>query len=755
MPNELIESLKEKTSQNNKKDAVTLKKEHLSQIKSVNLEELQEEAQMSQSISSNGGQITFQSATVEKDPDKNFLKDLKIEIPKGALSTDTEIQAQLLEHKDIETVIDLKPEGQKFEKPLLIKLPLEKKYDPGTSLQVMLIDPETGNLTPDTLNNGLPVFGTVAQDGNTLEFYINHFSKRTVAAEKSVGFVNGALKWGKKFGIFNNSIDNTIWALSQVKDSLGSYNSYKKFQEINNSGMSEDFKGLASACQAIEVIKDLGGLGNIPVVSVPMPELSIDVTFACEAGLRVAEQIRNKTDEILEPFASSVTIDTGFLAEVELTLIDTPYPDIDESNGNFGKIDPSKVIFGSQSAGKTIRQKVLTCGANLERGIISGEDVISNCTATFGNPETNDNIIRAGWYEVSFKPLSIEHLQAIRQAEINSENAQENVKDKTTLPKHKAIDINLYNDNLDYAFPNFYIYVDHEGSKRHHQVFKVTQYLGNLTTSVDTVENIIKRFEEIDRRRNADKYYEEARKQAQAELKKRAEERRAQELVDRERENLVYNRDADCWYPDPTKTLQRRSSRTFRTSQLRKCSEIPSTNPTPGVANTPLPRRTLSPEQKYVETPAPAAPAPAAPVENYIDNNYSYEIVGNAVSEQGDGGTLGANLKMTASIKDAKLRVKIENKNNRPFSHQYRDPFTGKFITGTVTGAYLKVGTFEPYGVDHDKCAISPNGYFCWLDDNLSKYSTQWEPNKQFYVRVKNENGYAWVGPITVVRKKK
>lgn len=95
------------------------------------------------------------------------------------------------------------------------------------------------------------------------------------------------------------------------------------------------------------------------------------------------------------------------------------------------------------------------------------------------------------------------------------------------------------------------------------------------------------------------------------------------------------------------------------------------------------------------------------------------------------GGTWGPILKMSGYISG----------NNVTFSVQKT---SGTFsLTNNV---YLKVGTYEPYGVNRATGIIYAGGYQWSHTHDLSPYSYP----KDFYFRVESTDGYAWAGPITV-----
>ncbi|UQA61379.1 hypothetical protein [Polyangium aurulentum] len=101
------------------------------------------------------------------------------------------------------------------------------------------------------------------------------------------------------------------------------------------------------------------------------------------------------------------------------------------------------------------------------------------------------------------------------------------------------------------------------------------------------------------------------------------------------------------------------------------------------------------------------------------------------------GGTWGAILKMCVSIwssGDGKFTVTKSD---------------GTYF-GSAGTMYLKVGTYEPWGVNHASKTIS--GGSLTPEISLSDWFGQWQDYpKQYYARWESQaGGYAWVGPITI-----
>jgi len=60
---------------------------------------------------------------------------------------------------------------------------------------------------------------------------------------------------------------------------------------------------------------------------------------------------------------------------------------------------------------------------------------------------------------------------------------------------------------------------------------------------------------------------------------------------------------------------------------------------------------------------------------------------------------------------------------------------------------YFKVGTYEPWGVNHATKAMNGGA----LGTSMSESFSQWPGfPKSYYARYETAGGYAWVGPITI-----
>lgn len=112
---------------------------------------------------------------------------------------------------------------------------------------------------------------------------------------------------------------------------------------------------------------------------------------------------------------------------------------------------------------------------------------------------------------------------------------------------------------------------------------------------------------------------------------------------------------------------------------------------------------------------------------------YTYVLESN-YTENG-GGTWGSILKLNAVISGGRIYFSA-NKKDGPFQQ--------------TSKTFLKVGTYEASGVNHASYEVGGGEPTISLSDNLNDYKTGWP--KQFYVRVENSAGFAWVGPITVNR---
>lgn len=118
---------------------------------------------------------------------------------------------------------------------------------------------------------------------------------------------------------------------------------------------------------------------------------------------------------------------------------------------------------------------------------------------------------------------------------------------------------------------------------------------------------------------------------------------------------------------------------------------------------------------------------------NDVAPQYGYRLL-NSSSTNG-GGTWNSIMTLTA-IQNGNSISFVVNKN------------TGAFTTAST--GYLKVGTFESYGENHAVSSIPAGTASRGFSDDMSKYATGWP--KSFYVRVENNDGFAWVGPIQVER---
>ncbi|PKL80673.1 MAG: hypothetical protein CVV27_00090 [Candidatus Melainabacteria bacterium HGW-Melainabacteria-1] len=113
---------------------------------------------------------------------------------------------------------------------------------------------------------------------------------------------------------------------------------------------------------------------------------------------------------------------------------------------------------------------------------------------------------------------------------------------------------------------------------------------------------------------------------------------------------------------------------------------------------------------------------------------YTYVLESNSTGN--GGGTWGSILTLDAVIGGGRVYFTATKKDGGAFQ-----------LDGTV---YLKVGTYETFGAEHAKYPVAANNPIISLSDNLNEYKTGWP--KQFYVRVENPGGFAWVGPIVINR---
>ena len=101
------------------------------------------------------------------------------------------------------------------------------------------------------------------------------------------------------------------------------------------------------------------------------------------------------------------------------------------------------------------------------------------------------------------------------------------------------------------------------------------------------------------------------------------------------------------------------------------------------------------------------------------------------------GGTWGSILKMCVSISPSGVGTfTVKKSDGSAFS-----------TAGTM---YLKVGTYEPWGVNHATKTL--NGGSLVYGVSFSETFSQWPGYpKQYYARWASQaGGYAWVGPITI-----
>jgi len=120
-----------------------------------------------------------------------------------------------------------------------------------------------------------------------------------------------------------------------------------------------------------------------------------------------------------------------------------------------------------------------------------------------------------------------------------------------------------------------------------------------------------------------------------------------------------------------------------------------------------------------------SAPAPS----------YGYRLQSSSVTT--GGGTWGSILRLNASINSSGNVTFTVSKSSGTFT--------------TTSMAYLKVGTYESHGVNHGSGNIPAGGSS--RSFSLSMPQQSWPDNvKSYYVRVQNNDGFAWVGPIRVER---
>ena len=114
---------------------------------------------------------------------------------------------------------------------------------------------------------------------------------------------------------------------------------------------------------------------------------------------------------------------------------------------------------------------------------------------------------------------------------------------------------------------------------------------------------------------------------------------------------------------------------------------------------------------------------------------YGYRLLDSYVTT--GGGTWGSILNLNASINSSGNVAFTVNKK------------TGAFTTAST--AYLKVGSYESYGVNHAQGSIPSGGSSKQFNINIAQLD--WPQSiKSYYIRVQNNDGFAWVGPIRVER---
>jgi len=136
------------------------------------------------------------------------------EIERGALSmlirpdsvkTNTTIEITTFYGGDVIGGISLKPHGMKFEKPIMMVMPLAEKQEPGACLPLSYRKSSDEQWQPASTKEGMPVNNIVADDGMSLLMFIDHFSEYAVLVQDVIYSTNDmnrdtVLVTGKNYG---------------------------------------------------------------------------------------------------------------------------------------------------------------------------------------------------------------------------------------------------------------------------------------------------------------------------------------------------------------------------------------------------------------------------------------------------------------------------------------------------------------------------------------------------------------------------
>lgn len=110
-----------------------------------------------------------------------------------------------------------------------------------------------------------------------------------------------------------------------------------------------------------------------------------------------------------------------------------------------------------------------------------------------------------------------------------------------------------------------------------------------------------------------------------------------------------------------------------------------------------------------------------------------------SISQMDGGGTWGSILKMDASISGNLVKFILSKK-------------SGTFDSSIINMAYLQVGSPESFGAKHgEPITISLNKENSFTD-NLAQYTEANKWPKKFFIRIENNKGNAWVGPVEIER---
>lgn len=569
-------------------------------------------------------------------------------ISEKSLTKDVELKVTPIEHSKVSVGFDFKPDGQTFIKPSIMTAKLPRKLKPKQLLQVYSLD-KAGKMFPAKLNDKSPIYAKVMDDGETIEFEIDHYSAYIIPDEilQLAEFgVDGTETFTREYidlaqdqgWMSEKSASNISDAITITKFAAQAFVLQESFKDINNMNyVSDGGKTLIKSCYVIDSIKTVGGL--------PPNIFEVDIGPVCSGIFELQNTLRSVEDNFIG-FLNSLTIDVGAWANLTVELIEPLSPNIDVTMDNSD-------IFGSNLAKN--RESTSTVGCALI-------DEKLDCTKSFGDPGSNRRFaVPYGLYKVTVTP-PIEILPIMANRPVVSQN------------------------RLGY-------FTLSPSNGREHQTIKISD-LVNLETKLGRDMK-----PSLSNAQHA--------------------------LLDRVKEITPT--------AEPRKKL----------STIPPSYAPPATYPPPRPTPTPY-VFTSAPEPAPPPSPAPEPASPESPLPNKSSESstgYVYEISGGKSTEQG-GGTWGSILKMVAEIDGDRLSVTVSKKDGSAFS-------------GYSNRVYLKVGTYESYGVNHSMAVVHSGRLDFSLYDGLRNYSTQWEPDKKFYVRVENSGGHAWVGPIKVIRKSK